>query len=133
MKTWAGNVWFAVASLGEQTLLALDQLLNAVGLGLLAVLMAALTGGRQAVAFADETLSAHAHRALQRGRVWGLLMRPLVDAMFFWQKPDEQVNQAAGRVVSSHCERAYWKERLRRNLPPEYRDGDRAADLPQQR
>ena len=84
--------------------------------------MAALTGRRQNVAYADETLSAHAWRAYARGRIWGVLLKPVIDAMFFWQQEDGEVNVAAGRAITGHCERAFWKEKLRRNFPPEYRD-----------
>jgi hypothetical protein len=67
-----------------QVLIALDQLLNA------------LFGG-----WADETLSAYAHRKSDWRREW-------INALFFWQ-PD-------------HCALSYWAERNRKQLPPEYRD-----------
>lgn len=51
-----------------QTLIAVDQLLNALLMG-----------------HADETLSSRAYRADQRGRVFGRLFRPLIDTLFFWQ------------------------------------------------
>jgi hypothetical protein len=35
---------------------------------------------------------------------------------------DEEVNEVTGRPIAGHCERAYWKEVLRRNLPVEYSD-----------
>ena len=43
-----------------------------------------------------------------------------LNALFLWQKPDDEVNAKAGRVIAAHCERAFWKEVLRRELPPEY-------------
>ena len=51
-----------------QTLVALDQLLNALLLG-----------------YADETLSSRAYRADRDGKVFGRLFRPLIDTLFFWQ------------------------------------------------
>lgn len=51
-----------------QTLIAIDQLLNALLAG-----------------FADETLSSRAYRADQRGKILGRFFRPLIDALFFWQ------------------------------------------------
>lgn len=72
-----------------QVLIALDQLVNA------------LCGG-----WADETLSAHAHRA---GWSW---RRRAINALFFWQ-PD-------------HCRAAYESEMERRQMAPEYRNNVRA-------
>lgn len=51
-----------------QTLIALDQLLNA------------LIGG-----WADETLSSAAYRSEQKGYFWGKITRPSIDTIFFWQ------------------------------------------------
>lgn len=51
-----------------QTLIAFDQLLNAL-----------LCGG-----WSDETMSAHAYRMEQQGKPWGF-MRRVIDAIFFWQ------------------------------------------------
>ena len=67
-----------------QVLIALDQLANA------------LFGG-----WADETLSAHAHRA-----GWGW-RRKAINALFFWQ--------------ADHCRAAYEAEMERRQMAPEYR------------
>lgn len=122
MKPRTSNVLQALLAMWWQFLLVADQFLNVVGCGLLAVLMAAITGKPQNVAFSDETLSAHAWRAHQRRRIWGLLLMPLIDFLFIWQRQDAEVNQAAGDEVAGHCERAFWKEKLRRGLPPEYRE-----------
>jgi len=67
-----------------QVLIAVDQLLNA------------LLGG-----WADETLSAYAHRKSDWRREW-------INAIFFWQH--------------DHCAASYWAERNRKKLPPEIRD-----------
>jgi hypothetical protein len=67
-----------------QVLIALDQLVNA------------LCGG-----WADETLSAHAHRASWYWR------KRAINALFFWQ--------------DDHCRGAYSAEVERRQLPPMYR------------
>lgn len=50
--------------------------------------------------YADETLSAYAHR--KQG--W---RRATINAIFFWQE--------------DHCHDSYYSERERRHLPPEYR------------
>jgi len=113
------------AALGDwviQTCLALDQLLNPLLLGFLAVVMAAVTGKPQATNFADETLSAHAFRAHRRGRIWARLLMPVIDLLFAWQKPDPAFRDDAGQVVTAHCHRAYLKERRGHGLPPEYRE-----------
>jgi hypothetical protein len=82
--------------------IAVDQLANAILMG-----------------FADETLSARAWRS--RNGFFARIFRPVIDVLFFWQKPDPEVNMLVGRVVTSHCEQAYWKEKLRRDHAPEYR------------
>jgi hypothetical protein len=75
------------------------------------------------LSYADETMSARLYRGYAKRRIVGRLVMPPVDAFFaIWQGPDEEVNEAAGRVIYGHCERAYWKEKLRRNNHPEYRD-----------
>lgn len=69
----------------------------------------------------DETLSARAYRvSLKPGFRPSKVLQPVIDVLFLWQKPDEEVNAKAGRVITAHCERAFWKEVLRRELPPEY-------------
>jgi hypothetical protein len=122
MKTWGTNVGHAFWAWIGQTILAIDQLLNPLFIGFFSFLAAICTGKRQDVAYADETPSAHAYRGFNRGRILARIGMPIVDLLFFWQPQDDEVNAAAGRPVPSHCERAFWKEKLRRNLPPEYRD-----------
>jgi hypothetical protein len=81
-----------------QLFLAFDQGLNTLLLG-----------------YADETLSARAWRAYAKGRIFGRIFKPLIDALFFWQsQPNDR----------GHCYNAYLKEKDRRNLPPEYRDSE---------
>jgi len=108
-------------SLGRETFLVIDQLLNAVLLGLAALVMAVVTGNPQNPAYSDETLSAHAWRAEKRDKPWGKFFRPVIDWMFLWQKPDPTI-AVNGVVVTGHCQRAYLKEKLKRGLPPEYRE-----------
>lgn len=70
-----------------QILIAIDQLLNAI------------TGG-----YADETLSARAHRMRIKGQpYWGWTANA-IDELFFWQE--------------GHCELAYLSEVRRRQFPP---------------
>jgi hypothetical protein len=123
MRAWGINVWAALAALWLQTWLALDQLANVLLCGVCNLLRAILTGAAQGIAYADETMSAHCWRSYAAGYRWGLLLMPPIDRVFgFFQKPDAEVNAAAGRVIAGHCERAFWKEVLRRNLPPVYRE-----------
>ena len=71
-----------------QILIAIDQLINT------------LLGG-----YADETLSARAHRLeLERGRSWA---RKLIDGILFFDK--------------DHCKESYESEIERRQLPPSMR------------
>jgi hypothetical protein len=100
-----------------QIFLAVDQLLNA--------LIPPFTGS---VSMADETLSARSFRAYAKGRAWGLALMPLIDWLFAWQKPDPTIKDYTGAVVQGHCERAYHKEILRRNLPPEYREATKGTN-----
>lgn len=73
----------------KQLALAFDQLLNA------------LLGG-----YADETLSARAHRMREkRHRYWGWTAGA-IDRLFFWQ--------------TAHCLESYESELLRRQLPSHY-------------
>lgn len=74
-----------------QVLIALDQLVNA------------LLGG-----WADETLSSRAWRMERKGRPWGRVMRPLIDAL---ARPFER----------DHCRASFDNERAQRQLPPEAR------------
>lgn len=72
----------------KQILIAVDQLGNA------------LTGG-----YADETLSARAHRVAEEGGPeWP---QRLINALFFWER--------------QHCLNAYRSEVERRQLPSRYR------------
>lgn len=78
-----------------QLLIAIDQLIN--------VLVTPFSAG----AWADETLSSRAWRMEQKRRPWGIVMRPLIDKLFFFQ--------------NSHCRNAFIDERMGRQLPPEAR------------
>lgn len=73
-----------------QLLISIDQLLNV------------LLGG-----WADETLSSRAYRAWYDKKPFGLVFKPLIDTIFFFQK--------------DHCFNAYMSERLDRQQPPENR------------
>ena len=55
----------------------------------------------------DETLSSRAHRADRDGKVFGKLLRPCIDAIFFWQ--------------SRHCFHAYLAEVGRKQLSQNFR------------
>jgi hypothetical protein len=121
MKHWAGNVWAAIKVWLYQTLVSFDQAFGNLLLGFLKVLSAIFTGRRQSPIWSDETLSAHCFRSARAGKQPALYFIVLVDWFFSWQKEDAGVNAAAGRRITSHCERAYWKEKLRRGLPPEER------------
>lgn len=73
---------------GLQILIAIDQLANSLLCG-----------------YADETLSARAHRHALRGdRKWP---EKLIDFLFFWQP--------------EHCKQAYESELMRAHLPPAMR------------
>lgn len=74
-----------------QNLIALDQTGNA------------LLGG-----WADETLSSRAYRADRDGRLFGRIFRPLIDALFFFEK--------------EHCKNAYLSEIRRGNHSRKLRD-----------
>lgn len=122
MKARLLAMWAALHAMGRQFLLWLDQGGNVLLPGLGAVVTAGITGKVQNVAYADETMSAHAWRAYDRGRLWGLLLLPLIELLFIWQGQDEEVNKRAGKAVTGHCERAFWKELMHREMPPAYRD-----------
>lgn len=70
----------------KQNLIAIDQLVNT------------LLGG-----YADETLSSRAYRAEAKGRIMGRIMRPTIDAIFFFDK--------------DHCYNAYISELNRKQYP----------------
>jgi len=74
----------------KQVAIAVDQLLNA------------LLGG-----WADETFSARCWR-LESERKWARVMRPVVDAIFFFD--------------DNHCKESYESEMNRIQLAPEYRN-----------
>lgn len=63
-------------------------------------LVNAILGG-----WADETISARCHRL--RDHQPFKILRPVIDGLFFFQP--------------NHCQRAYESERLRAQLPAEYR------------
>ena len=72
----------------HQVSLGIDQLFNALAAG-----------------YADETLSARAWRMQYKKKHW-LLMRCVIDAIFFWQ--------------DAHCFNSYLSEKNRKHLPSEY-------------
>ena len=73
-----------------QLLISLDQLVNVI------------FGG-----WADETMSSRLYRLDQDGRFWGVLFRPIVDTIFFFQP--------------MHCAQAFESERDGDQEPPELR------------
>ena len=75
----------------KQILIGIDQLFNT------------LTGG-----YADETLSSRAWRLYARNKLSGRILKPLIDALFFWQK--------------DHCYNSFLSEVERRQLPREFRE-----------
>lgn len=79
--------WYA-----HNLFVAFDQLINALFNG-----------------WADETMSAHAHRLHRDGKPFGWL-RWLYDGLFVWQT-----------WKLDHCERAYRAELQRLQAPPETR------------
>lgn len=76
-----------------QILIAMDQLVNA------------LLGG-----WADETLSSRAWRTEAKGRLWGRMLRPVIDTLAL---PFER----------GHCRASFESERAQRQQPPECRVG----------
>lgn len=56
----------------------------------------------------DETLSAAAYRSEGNGKLLGRVFRPLIDALFWFDR--------------NHCRTAFESERDGRHLPPEYRE-----------
>lgn len=77
----------------EQIVIAVDQLANTL-----------IAGG-----YADETISARAHRLALRGSRFWWIVEKGIDLLFFWQP--------------SHCEAAYQSEMQRKQSPQEYRSG----------
>lgn len=62
-------------------------------------LLCAVCGG-----WPDESTSSYLYRLDLQGNRWGVLLRPVVDALFFWQR--------------GHCRLSYEAERRRYQLPP---------------
>lgn len=86
------NVW---KQYPIQVLIAIDQLINA--------LIPPIDG---TLSWADETLSARAHRMRVKGQpYWGWLARA-INLLFFWQE--------------DHCQGAWLDETRRRQLPDAY-------------
>ena len=77
-------------------MIAIDQLAN--------VLITPLHGG----VWADETLSSRAWRMERKSRLFGVILRPVIDLLF---SPFE----------TDHCRVAFESERDQRQLPPEAR------------
>jgi hypothetical protein len=90
------NALHLFAAYLQQVWMALDQLLNA--------LIPPLTG---VVSSSLETLSARAFRARRDGRLWGRIMGPAINTLFFWQ--------------NDHCRGAHAKLMDLVYLPEEYR------------
>jgi hypothetical protein len=67
-------------------------------------------------------MSAHCWRAAKEGKPIAKFFLPIVDWLFSWQADDPTITDDSGAVITAHCHRAFEKERLRRGLPPEYRD-----------
>ena len=106
------NLWLGF----QQFLIALDQVINTV--------LAMLTGR---IGWADETMSAHCWRAATEGKPAAKFFLPIVDWMFSWQANDPTIVDERGAVITTHCHRAFMKEKLRRGLPPEYREAPTAG------
>lgn len=68
----------------------------------------------------DETMSARAGRNKLAGKWLGRIVAPPIDLLFAWQKPDPAYS-IDGLPVTSHCIRAYMKEKAKAYLPPAYR------------
>lgn len=86
----------------HQVFIALDQLANTLLAG-----------------YADETLSARAHRSARRdgGGRWAVAER-VIDWLFV---PQDWLVRARGEWTGArHCERAYRAEIERRQYPPHY-------------
>lgn len=98
------TAWERWTQYPQQVFIAADQLANA------------LIPPFITLSYADETLSARTYRAAKRGKRVGRAAMPVIDFVFsLWQR------NADGSRRLNHCEQAYYTERERRNLPPEYR------------
>jgi len=62
-------------------------------------------------AYPDETPSSYAWRLEQKGRPWGRIWRPVIDAFFLALAQDV-----------GHCHQSYLSERERRHSPIEFRN-----------
>lgn len=103
------NIWLAYF---RQISIAIDQLLNAL-----------IPPFQGCLSYADETLSARSWRAFRDGRFFGRLFMPTIDRVLTWQASDPDILEDDGVTpIKDHCRRAYFKEVLRRNEPPEYRE-----------
>lgn len=120
LKARAAVVWLTLVDFAREAGIGFDQFINALS-GVLKVMGSLFTGERPLPAFADETLSARTWRAARRGKRMGLMFRPVIDLLFSWQHVDPTIKDEHDVIVPGHCQRAYLKERLRRGLPPEYR------------
>lgn len=96
-------------SWGHEVFVALDQVVNAV------------LGG-----WSDETLSARSFRLGSKAEdadawdQWRVAWH-IIDALFVWQ--DLLIKYRTGlSPIRRHCERAYFAEVKRLQLPPEYRE-----------
>lgn len=72
-------------------LLAIDQLFNTI------------LGG-----YADETLSSRAWRSYAKNKIFGLIFRPTIDLLFFFE--------------NDHCYNAYISELRRKQMPSEFQE-----------
>lgn len=95
----------------QQSFIAVDQAFNAIVTPLFTF----------TVGYADETLSARIYRTAKDGNRFALAVMPAADALFAWQSVDPTIRGSDGQPIKPHCERAYWKEKLRRQSPPEER------------
>jgi len=65
-------------------------------------LITAILGG-----WPDETISSYVYRLEKQKKLFGRIMRPTIDTIFFWQK--------------NHCEQSMIAERLHLQTTPEFR------------
>jgi hypothetical protein len=82
---------------------------------------ALVTGQEGQPACAYETLSSRAGRAAVNRKLSAKVLRPVIDCMFFWQRPE--VRQPDGKVFHhpSHSVRTFLNTYYKNKLPPEYR------------
>jgi hypothetical protein len=101
LKTWAGHLGHILL----QLVLVLNQATN--------IILSLPFPGAWRGAWADETMSCRSYRADRDGKLFGRFWRPIIDALFFWQKVPPG--------IEGHCHWAYVKESAKYNLPPEMR------------